>query len=554
MPHPAAAQGDAAQAQTRRGARPIQAAMFLAATYFLARVIGLLQYTVINSKLPAASSAAYYAAFQVPDIVNYLVAGGAISSTFIPIYTGLLQRDRREAFRFFSTVATFMGLALLAIIIGSMLLAGPLVRLTNTGFTAPEKAATLALTIGMTRILLPAQLFFYLGGMLVGVLNANRRFGATGFTGAAYNVVAIALGLLLLGRLGPISFAWGILLGAFTGYFLLPFLAVKLGPRDEQLVFRPSFNWRNPHMHRFFLNALPIMFGVSLPVVDQMVVGWFASFLPVQAVPHLWTGYRFMQAPLSILAQAASVAAFPYLAAEGASKNYQGLADFLRTGLRRLMFIALPVSTLLIVLAYPIINIFCHFGHYQKSDVHETAVVFAFYSVGLFAWAGQQLVARGFYALQDTRTPTLIGSALTIVFFIPLCALLRPFGGALGLALATSIGATTHFACMLIAFEAKLRGRSYNVALHSERVLGTMLRTLAATTVMGLCGLVAMRLGTQLFPDNKFGNLLNIVFTSALASWAFVAACRRFRVTEWTWLLAKVQARLAHFKLGTRFA
>jgi putative peptidoglycan lipid II flippase len=546
--------GDVTTAAPRSRVQPLQAAAVLAAAVLLARFIGLLQRVVLNGLLPAEANDAYTAAFRLPDIVNYLVAGGAMSVTFIPIFTQLKRGGHRgesgadDAWHFFSTVTTLMSTALLILIVLGMVWSHSLVSWLLPGFTEPEKAETLSLTVSMTRILLPAQFFFYLGGMIVGVLNAHKRFGASGLTGAIYNGVAILVGLLLwylTGQQYPQAFAWGILIGAFCGNFLLPLLAARSGPRDERLRFKPRFNWRQPAVKRFFVNALPVMLGVSLPVVDQWVIAYFGSWLHPGSLRNLDTGNRFMLAPLGVLAQAASVAAFPYLASNTASEEWTRFSSFLRSGLRRLLFLALPLSTLLILLAQPIMSFFA-FGEFQadRQAVHETSVAFAFYCVGLFAWAGQQFVARGFYAMQDTRTPTIIGSVLTIFFFIPICVLaIYSSQPVLGLALATSVGAAAHFCGIWVALDIRMRQRRYNAPLRSERVLSSLLRTATACLVMGLVGMLANVFAQSFLSDNRINHFLHIVLVTVVATIAFAFAASAFHVPEWDWLRDKVLRR-----------
>ncbi|HEX8552469.1 MAG TPA: murein biosynthesis integral membrane protein MurJ [Abditibacteriaceae bacterium] len=522
----------------KRGISPLQAAMVLAATIFLSRIIGLVQLRIINATLSPEARDAYFAAFRLPDAVNYLIAGGAMSVTFIPIFVSLKERDSREAWRFFSTVASLMSVVLVALLTLCFLLANPLVRVMNPGFDARK----LDIAVQMTRVLLPAQLFFYLGGMMVGVLNAHRRFGASGMTSAVYNTVAIAVGLALWLMLGDIGFAWGITVGALCGSFLLPLVAALQGPREQRLQFQPSFDWRLPSVQTFFRNALPIMLGVSLPVVDQQIVGIFASYLPDGHLSYLQNGNRAMLAPLGILAQAASVAAFPFMAGDSANKDWPALADFMRSGLRRLMFLALPISMLLILNATPIIKIL--FGSQsfllenKGTALPLTALAFAWYCAGLFAWAGQQFVARGFYALQDTVTPTIIGSVLTIFFFIPLCWMAARWGGVAGLAIATSVGACAHFCGVLLALEAKLKRRPYKVDLGVARIWGTLLRTGAATLIMAAFGVVAMRI------SHSWSTLPQMLFITVPACMAFGFAARAFRIPEWNWVAGKIRAKL----------
>ncbi len=548
----------------------MQAALLLSGAFLLSRVTGLVQLQLIKALLPLADVDAYSAAFTLPDVVNYIVAGGAMSVTFIPLFTQLREGEHpRAAWGFFSTISTIMGLVLLLLVSLCAHFAAPLTALFSPGLLQPLKegdtesigrALSLAAQVAggqwthpprvfmtaveMTRIMLPAQLFFYLGGMSIGVLNAHKRFGASGFTGVVYNMVAIVSGLLLFWLTGRAAgFAWGILLGALCGSFVLPLWASLSGPREERLRYSPSLDWRMPAVRRFFLNALPIMLGVSLPVVDQIVVKFFGSGLGPGALSSLFTGNRFMLAPLGIVAQAASVAAFPFLASDSSARDWKSFSEFLRNGLRRLMFLTLPLSVGLILIAEPLLNLFS-FGQAGRQDAHSSAVAFAFYCVGLFAWTGQQLAARGFYALQDTRTPTIIGSGLAVAF-CALCQFVVWMGwGVAGLALATSIGAGAQFAAVTVALNTRLKHKKYDAPLKLEFVLGTLLRTGAAVTVMGLVGLMADTLALQVLAGHgKGGDVARLLFVSAVAWGTFVWMAQRFRIPEFFWLRDKLLKR-----------
>jgi putative peptidoglycan lipid II flippase len=526
----------------------LQAAVIVSTLYFVARLTGLIQASIINRTLDANATDAYWAAFAIPDFINYLVAGGALSITFIPLFTQLHQTGReRDAWRFFSSVATLMAALIFVLLIVAEIAARPLVAAARSGLL--ERPEVFNLTVAMTRVLLPAQWFFYIGGLLVGVLNAYKRFGASSWTGAVYNIVAIivGLGLLWLGT-GPIAFAWGILAGAILGNFLLPFLAAFSAPRNERPRYTLHFDWHSPIVRRYFLNALPIMLGVSLPVVDQIVVGWFASFLPEGALTHLVTGNRVMIAAQGIVGQAASVAAFPFLSDLAAKQDWREYARFLRVGLRRLLFLTLPLSTLLILLSRPLMRILFGYGEFDNAQaLNETSIAFAFYCIGLFGWVAQQLVARGFYAMQDTLTPTVIGSALTLVFIPLVWAAAHGYlfgGGVLALALATSIGAGVQFLSVLIALNARLGHRNYNAPLRLEKIGGLLLRTLTACLVMAIVGQTMNTLLVAKFPAAKLGALLQIIVVGCIALLTFALCAQRFAIPEWKWISGKVLSRL----------
>jgi putative peptidoglycan lipid II flippase len=290
------------------------------------------------------------------------------------------------------------------------------------------------------------------------------------------------------------------------------------------------------------------MLGVSLPVVDQTVVGYFASLLPKGVLSYLGSSNRIMVAAQATVGQAASVAAFPFLSELAARNDWPQFAKFMRDGLRRLLFVTLPLSTLMILLARPIVVLIYGYGNFDNAvALQQTSAALAFYCVGLFAWVAQQLVARGFYAMQDTLTPTIIGSLLTIFFFIPLTwATAHGYlfgGGAPGLAMATSVGACAHFLGVLLALENRLSARRFNAPLRVEKIGGLLLRTLTACIVMACAGLLVSRFFDNLFSDGKLGALAHLVITGGVSLATFAFCAQRFGISEWQWIAGRVLSR-----------
>lgn len=551
FPEKPAASGEIApptEKTNSRRATALQAAALLSVLYFLSKLTGLVQQQIIMAVLPTSATDAYTAAFRLTDVVNYLVAGGALSITFIPLFTELREtRREEEGWKFFSTLFLLMGFIVTTVVVICIVAAAPLLRLFAPGLDGPKHpSGTFEMAVRMSQIILPGQIAFVLGGIIVGVLNAQKRFGATGFTGALYNLVAI-IGAVALWKITnrPEAFAWGILLGAFAGYLVLPLGAALRGPQESRLQWRFSFPPRHPLLKQYFLTALPIMLGVSFPVIDQVVIGYFASE-GSGWLTYLGAGNRLMIVAQAMVAQAAAVAAFPYLASNSAAQDWQKLADFVRQGLRRLTFITLPLATWMILTAQPTVDLLYGWGKFQEGvqPLRDTAVSYAFYSAGLFAWAGQQLIARGFYALKDTKTPTIIGSVITVVFFIPLvkfCSLQSD--PVLLLALATSIGACVHFSAMLIVFEKKL-ANDYHAHLDAHRVCGTLLRTVAACALMGIAGLLGLLFSDLVPLQDKLLSLARFFIISFIAWPVFVYACRRFAIPEFEWIWSRLAGKI----------
>src|SRR3990170_8566675 len=217
-----------------------RAAAVMMASVFVSRILGYALDAVIAYQHGATPETdAYFVAFTIPDFLNYLLAGGALSITFIPIFSRYLAEGREEeGYRSFSAIATVMGLAMLFFIILGEFLAERLVPFIAPGFP-PDQVAT---AVRLTRIVLPAQAFFYLGGLLMAVQYSRNRFFLPALAPLVYNAGIIAGGLALGGTLGMEGFAWGVLAGSFLGNFVIQ----AAGAWRTGLSFSPRFDLQDP--------------------------------------------------------------------------------------------------------------------------------------------------------------------------------------------------------------------------------------------------------------------------------------------------------------------
>ena len=267
-----AAPSAAAAARPRIGA----AAALLGASILLSRVIGYVREMVLAREVGAgASMDAYRAAFQLPDMLNHLLAGGALSIAFIPLYRRTLeQRGAAAAERLFATVLGTTGAAVVLATAALCWWAEPLTALQFGGFDAETRA----LAVRLTRIVLPAQIFFLTGGILRGAAMAHGRFGSQAAAPLVYNAAIIAGGLCWP-EPGPEGFAWGVLVGAALGGFLISVrdagsavrLRARVAPFDADLL-------------RYLAIAAPLMLGASLLTVHEWYERWFADELGAGAM------------------------------------------------------------------------------------------------------------------------------------------------------------------------------------------------------------------------------------------------------------------------------
>ncbi len=414
-----------------------RAAAVMMVSVFLSRLLGYVRDAVIAWQHGASGETdAYFAAFTIPDFLNYLLAGGSLSITFIPIFARHLAEGREpEGHRAFSAIATVMGIGMVFFVLLGEFLAERLIPLIAPGFP-PEQIRTAA---GLTRIILPAQIFFYLGGLLMAVQYAKNRFLLPALAPLVYNAGIIAGGLLLGKRLGMAGFAWGVLAGSFLGNFALQ----AVGARRAGLSFSPRVDLHDPDLREFVRLSIPIMLGFSLVVVDEWMARIFGSFLLAGAITWLNNARRLMQVPVGVFGQASGVASYPFLSSLAARGEREALWENLSTTLRWVFFVSCAAAGAFVLLSREVVLLVFQRGAFTIEDTLQTASALAVFSAGVPMWCAQAIVARGFFAMRDTWTPTIVGTAAWLCT-LPGYFLLSQKLGVRGVALAGTLGITLH--------------------------------------------------------------------------------------------------------------
>ncbi len=380
------------------------------ATVLLSRILGFLRDAIISHYFGRGPQTdAYIAAFTIPDLLFYLLQSGALSSTVVPILTEYRQQGKdKSADKVVSIVASVIFVFIGLLIVLMWIYARALTIALNLGFSD----ATVNLSVPLTRVLLPAQMFFFMGGLMMGVLYSRKSFLIPAMGPVIYNAGIIMGAIVLRHWLGIQGLVWGAVAGAFLGNFLIPFIAVlRLGVR-----IRPSFEVRHPAAMKVWRMLLPIGLGVSLPSIDQMVNKEFASYLGPGNTTAVIYAYRLMLLPIGIFAQAMALAIFPTLSGQAAEKNTTAMRRTMNQSLRNILFLTVPASALIYLLAEPFITFIYQSGHFTHNDTLATAPVLRSLSLGIFAWSCQSLLTRGFYALQNSKVPVISGAIVSVLF------------------------------------------------------------------------------------------------------------------------------------------
>lgn len=381
------------------------------ASLFLSRVLGIVRDMVAAALFGQnIHTDAYRIAFQVPDLIFFLVAGGALSSAFIPVFSEYIHTDRREdAWKVFSTVLCVMSAALV-VLIGAAWVFAPQLAAVLCG----DKQAIVNEVAMMSRIVLPAQFAFFIGGLIMGTFYVMRVFTVPGLGPNVYNIGIIA-GAALLGQVvepGVAGMSWGALVGAIVGNLVIPILALpKIGVQ-----FRPSFDTSHPGVRKVFRLMLPVVLGLSLPGVYALILQYFSTFYPEGSNSAVDAANRLMQAPLAIFGQSLALAAFPVLSQFWAQNNTDGFGDQLGKSLRTVLYLTLPVSAVMIAMPAPIVKALLEHGAFTPADTARTAAVLQTFAFGVAAWCLHPLLMRAYFSMQRNVRPIVMGTLATLVF------------------------------------------------------------------------------------------------------------------------------------------
>jgi putative peptidoglycan lipid II flippase len=480
------------------------ATLLLMASSVLSGLLGLARTKYIAHVFGAGSATdAYNAAFNLPDMINYFLVGGVASITLVNI----LNRHREAGDEESADRALSVVLVAMTVVLGAgILLAAVFAPAYTHLFFGKLDPATSALCTHLTRILLPAQLFFFAGGALGSRLLVRKIFLYQAVTPIIYNLGIILGGVLLSRRIGIDSLAVGVLAGAFIGSLVIN----AVGAFRSGLRFHFILNLRHPAFIEWLRLSLPLMIGVSLAMADKWILSHYAA-ADKGAITLLTNAKSLFNAPLSVIGMAAGAASLPFFSSLYAQNRTADFDSAVNRAVSRLIAVALLVTGWMVALAVPIVDLL-RGGHYSHADALSTARYFALFAVSLALWSAQGIYARAFYAARNTLTPAISGTIVTCVS-IPIYAMLFHRFGVVGLAVASDIGIFAHTLALAL-----LLHRSRLVSLASLHY-GELVRALAAGIVGYAGGFVCVRF----LPIHR-GYLGDIILIAA-GSMVWLALC-----------------------------
>ena len=483
-----------------------KAALVVSGGILLSRILGLVREQVAAALLGAtAQGDVYQATFSVPDFLNYLLAGGFLSITFIPIFSRYLARDEEEeGWRAFTSItgAAFAAMAVLVLI--GFIIARPVLEALYPNFTD----AQLDEAARLTRIVLPAQIFFVVGSLLMAVQYTKGVFTIPTLAPIVYNLGIITGGVLwnwVTGDASPEGFAWGVLGGAVVGNFAIQWW----GARRVGMHMPNDASWYNPALKEYVLLALPLMIGQSLVVLDEQFMKSFGNLVDEGAPVQLQVARRTMFVPVGVIAQAAGVAAYPFLARLFAENKLRQMADTVARALKYVVVLSLAAAGLLAALAVPVIRVLFERGEFTGLDTAAAAAALGVYALSIPTWGVLQVITRGFYARREMWTPVLVGTGATLAAF-PIYLGLERAWGIRGVAAASLIALTLYTVVLGAIWYGRTGWEYLRPVLHTA-VRALPLAVVAALAAWGIAELLAVPL-----TEERFGGALVIAVAGGL--------------------------------------
>jgi len=496
---------------------------------FISRITGLIRLQVIAYFFGYSQATdAFWLAFSLPNLLRALLAEGALSSAFVPVFSEYCStRGEREAWRLVNNI-----FSLLLLITGSVVLLGVFfapfyIPYFAIGFRG--NPAQLNLTVYLVQLMWPFLLFISLAALVMAVLNCKGHFTSPAFAPVFFNFSLIISAIILISRVGIYSLAIGVIFGGALQLFVQFPSLIKKGFKYQFII-----SWKDEGVRRVFKLIVPAILGSITLQISVLITRIFASTLPVGSISGLQYAMRLIQFPLGLFPIALSTVIFPHLSSLAAVKDIEGVRESVGMGIKILSFLLIPSSVGLIMLRKELVAVLFQHGAFSLQDTLITSQALFGYCLGLFAMGAVMILTRAFYSLQDVVTPLKVFILSLLVNIAFNFILIRPLKHQ-GLALATSLSVI--FNMGLLTFWLKRRLGS----IGGYSLLISILKACLASTLMGGGIYLLSLLFNLLNPDfSFFWMVVYIIFSLVLGVGIIAASSYLMKIEEFKILIASL--------------
>lgn len=509
---------------TRQSKTLLGASATLAFLGLFSRILGVLRDRILASHFGASNLLdVYYVSFDIPDFIFNLLVVGAVASAFIPIFIEYKSKKEGEEWNLANNFLNIL-VVIMAVTAGVVFIFAPwLISLIAPGFS-PEKRE---LAVLFTRVMLFSPIIFAISVVVGSILQVFHRFLAYALAPIVYNLGIIFGAIFLVPRFGPLGLAEGVVLGA------LLHLAIQVPAlRGIGFQWKKVWHWGDVGMKKILKLMIPRTIGVALFQINLIIIDAFSSKISPGSVTVINLANNFQYLPISLVGISTAVASFPTLSRQALEEDKTVFVERINRTLRQILFIILPLSFLMIYLRTDLIRIVLGSGLFRPRDVELTGNILGFFMIGVFAQSVIPLLARSFYAMQNTSIPVIasIAGVAANIFF---AWYFSPGLSILALPLAFSLAGILNAVILLALLK-------YNLRTISLKELGVyLLKLLYICAVMVLVMILA-----DIFInfDLSFtGSLYQIITLSLIGSLTFGVFSSILKINELTVIVERLK-------------
>lgn len=525
------------QSQSDKKATIGRSAAVVGIAVFCSRILGLIREQVFAGLFGAGYDYdSFVVAFRIPNLLRDLFGEGALSAAFVTVFSAYdKKKSPEQTWQLASNILCFFTVALSIIVLLGIWLADPLVQLLAPDFSLIEGKT--ALTVFLTRIMLPFLVCISLAAVVMGMLNTKGKFFVPAMASSFFNLGSIVAGTALSLTLPKYGYPaiTGMAIGTLVGGFLQ--LAVQVPTLFKTgFRFRPHINLKDSGLRRVLKLMVPATIGLSATQLNIFINTNFASTCTEGAVSWLNYAFRLVQLPIGMFGVALSIAMLPLLAKQAADKQIDEMKTTLISSLTLVFALTLPATFGLIFLAEPIIKLIFERGAFTAGDSLATAQTLSFYAVGLFAYSANKILVPAFYAIDKTRYPV-IASFLAVITNIILINLTIDSYGHLAIALSTSVTMLINFLFLFTVININMGTLPLAQLTKNIAKIGCACVALIAVLMVAKANLPSLMAPNILIQAGAvFGTIITAVFVYGLILW-------KVELEEVTIFLSKIKAK-----------
>jgi putative peptidoglycan lipid II flippase len=487
----------------------LSAAVILGVASGISAILGLVKTRLLAKHFSVSKELTiFYTADKIPNLMYSILILGAVSTVFIPVFTGLLKKDEEEAYKTASSIINFT--LLFFILIGTIifLMSPTIIKLLSVGTFSKEE---IDLGSNIMRIMLVSQIFLVLGSLLTSVLQSFKYFIIPALAPVFYNIGVILGVVFLSNKFGIYGAAVGVLIGSILHFSIQIPLAKK-----TKFKYSPSINFSDRNFRNTF-NLIPARItNVLISNVTQTINNSLAILISSSSAIYLKFADQLQTFPVNLFGVSMAAASLPTLSSQAIHDDKEKFKNTFLTSFHQVAYLVLPVSAILLILRVPAIRIIYGVSNFPWASTIRTAQTLAFFSISIFPQSASYLTSRAFYALKDTKTPVVINTITAIlnilltVFFVTKLKL-----GVWSIAFAYTITSTLDAVLLLIFLGKKVGG------FDNKKLFIPLTKISWSTAIMGIMLYLPMKFLDKFVLDTtRTINLLILTITVGITGMA----------------------------------